>query len=203
MIYVINKENRHLFKSTIEKMHVLRYELFIRERNWSLPTQDNREEDQFDHEDAVYLVYLEPNGDVTGTGRLIPSTSSHMLNEVFADLCDGPVPIGPQYWEISRGGVKDVPHREEIWKNLSFACFEYCHMQGGEYLTLVTDLYIYKSWLANGALITPLGEPVKREDGTFIAAKSRVTNEWLIQSRTNSNLTSPSFNFVREEFTAI
>lgn len=202
MIYIITPENRHLFQTTLTKMHVLRHELFIQGRGWKLPSRNNEEHDQFDHEDAVYIVNIEPGGGVTGTARLIPSTSSHMLNDVFSDLCADGVPVGSEYWEVTRGGVTKGPGATLVWVSIAVACFEYCRMLGGEYLTLVTDLHFFQDWVASGAEISPLGEPVEHEDGTFIAAKVKMTNQWLAKTRSLTNLPSPVFSYVREEFKA-
>jgi acyl-homoserine lactone synthase len=80
-----------------------RKRLFIDLLRWDLRVEQNqREIDQFDGDDAVYLIALDQTGDHIGSLRLLPSEQPHILSTLFADLCPDGVPIGPTIFEVTR-----------------------------------------------------------------------------------------------------
>jgi acyl-homoserine lactone synthase len=86
MIHVITGANRHLFEPELLAHFRLRHEIYVVERNWTnLARPDGLERDQFDNEDATYILASE-NGQITGGSRLVPTTRPHLLSEVFPYL---------------------------------------------------------------------------------------------------------------------
>src|SRR3546814_17323406 len=80
-----------------------RKRLFVGLLGCDLSVQDARWEiDQFDDDDAVYLIALDQTGDHAGSLRLLPSNKPHILSELFPELCPAGVPTGPTTYEVTR-----------------------------------------------------------------------------------------------------
>jgi hypothetical protein len=57
MIHVITGANRHLYEPELLAHFRLRHEIYVVERSWSnLARPDGLERDQFDNEDATYIL---------------------------------------------------------------------------------------------------------------------------------------------------
>ncbi|MBK6705449.1 MAG: hypothetical protein IPG56_17935 [Caulobacteraceae bacterium] len=54
--------------------------------------------DEFDSEEAMYLIDVDANGDVQQSARLLPTLSPHLMSEVFAKLCDDGPPRSARVW---------------------------------------------------------------------------------------------------------
>jgi N-acyl-L-homoserine lactone synthetase len=81
-----------------------RKRVFVDLLKWKLAVVDDEYEiDQFDHAGAVYLICSDADGNHRGSLRLLPTTAPHILGSLFPDLCDGPVPTGPNVYELTRG----------------------------------------------------------------------------------------------------
>ena len=60
MIHVITGANRHLYELELLAHFRLRHEIYVVERNWTnLTRPDGLERDQFDNEDATYILASE------------------------------------------------------------------------------------------------------------------------------------------------
>lgn len=80
-----------------------RHRVFIEGLRWQLPVANGLERDQFDRADTLYAVAREPNGDICGCARLLPTTRAYLLDEVFPELVNGGLlPHSPDVWELSR-----------------------------------------------------------------------------------------------------
>ena len=63
MIYLVDRRNRADFNQQLEEMYRQRHQVYAEKRGWkSLLRPDKREIDQFDNEDAVYLMKLAEDG---------------------------------------------------------------------------------------------------------------------------------------------
>jgi acyl-homoserine lactone synthase len=76
MIHVVTGANRHLYEPELLAHFRLRYEIYVVERNWTnLAHPDGLERDQFDNEDATYILASE-NGQIIGGSRLVPTIAA-------------------------------------------------------------------------------------------------------------------------------
>ena len=92
--------------SILEEVLRLRHRTFVQRLGWDVPTDGEFERDEFDHADAWYLILSGDRGEVAGTCRLIPTTSSYMLAGPFRGLLeDRPPPSSAGVWECSRLAV--------------------------------------------------------------------------------------------------
>jgi acyl homoserine lactone synthase len=88
-------------------MFELRHEVFYDKLGWEVNSLDGLEIDIFDtKQDPVYVVSQGYDGEVYGCGRILPTTGTYMLGEVFPELLRGEkLPHSPFVWELSRLAV--------------------------------------------------------------------------------------------------
>ena len=80
-----------------------RYEIFVRRLGWDLPTRGFYEFDQFDHDGTSYILTLGENDALSGSCRMLPTTSAYMLSDIFVPLLGGqPAPRSSGVLELSR-----------------------------------------------------------------------------------------------------
>lgn len=87
----------------LRAMFAARKRVFIDLLRWDLPVlADKYEVDQFDNQQADYLILLDENGEHRASTRLLRTDAPHILRDMFPLLCPGPVPSGPATREITR-----------------------------------------------------------------------------------------------------
>lgn len=94
---------RQLGIGLVDLMHRFRHEVFIKRLKWSLPARDGVERDQYDTSRAKYVVLSDDSNRITACARLLPTTESYMLPDLFPELLGGcDAPSAPNVWELSR-----------------------------------------------------------------------------------------------------
>ena len=94
--------------------------VFIKRFGWKFTGYNHGlEQDQFDTEDAVYLVVQNSQGNVVGGARLLDTSRGSLLGEIFPYLVDGMVPADPRVFEVTRFVVD---HRRERLQGCGTAC---------------------------------------------------------------------------------
>ena len=150
-----------------------RKHVFIDLLKWDVPVlRGIYELDQFDNEDAIYLVAGNRNGEHLGSIRLLPTIGAHLLGSVFPNLCDGPVPSGLDIMEISRGCLSTRLRARErliIRNKLTTAVVAYALGRGVRQLSCIADAGWYSQILALGWDCRPLGLP-RRLAGSMTGA---------------------------------
>lgn len=85
-----------------------RYQLFVETLGWNLDVKNKLELDQFDRPDTLYVIAKDTDDQIVGTARLLPTTQSYLLSEVFPELLNGQEPPhSPDVWELSRFAAHD------------------------------------------------------------------------------------------------
>jgi acyl-homoserine lactone synthase len=176
MIHIVTSENRWLYENELREHHRIRYDIYVRENHWkNLKIEADRESDQFDNEDAIYLLAIE-DGRVVGGSRFVPTIKPHLLSEIFPSLADvRGIPRSTDIFEWTR--LFAVADRRD--RNTPAGCATGKILCGGlEFLlgeeaagfTLVTEAW----WLARthswGWKLAPLGMP------------ALIDGEWLVAS---------------------
>lgn len=83
----------------------LRHRVFVQRLGWALQSKspiDGLELDEFDDDEAVYMVVPDINGKVIAGLRLLPTTGRYLLASHFSSFVEGPLPRDPGVFEISR-----------------------------------------------------------------------------------------------------
>ena len=179
MIYAINKHNRSDFSRELDTMHRDRKRVFVDWLKWNVPVVDGiYEKDQFDNDDAVYIVAADPKtGQHWGSLRLMPSTRPHMLNEVFSVLCEDGVPIGPDIWEMTRICLSPSISREQGREALGMTwlgAVEFAMENNIRIITGLTHSVFISNILAAGIDIEPLGPATMFDGMQFSALQVRI-----------------------------
>jgi acyl homoserine lactone synthase len=109
---VISGASSHLPEGLYPRLARYRYQVFIERLGWQLPVQEQAETDQFDGPDSVYVVAEEPDGEISGCARLLPTDGPYLLSAVFPELLNGsPAPRDPTIWELSRFSAVQLSRR--------------------------------------------------------------------------------------------
>jgi len=168
-------------------LSVYRRKVFIDRLGWALPSEDDCEQDQFDRDDTVYLVAQDNVGEVIGCGRLLPTTGSYLLQEVFPQLLNGISPSSSfTVWELSRFAAGDLrsaasARREHLAERLMLKALRYCFRRGVRQLLAVTTLAVERLMLRAGVDLQRLGPP-SMSGGQPVLAVTIWVNERSINS---------------------
>lgn len=176
-IHVVNSANRHLYTSELTDFFRVRHQIYVEEKAWREDDRTGLEVDQFDTDDATYLLGTIDGSVMTGT-RLIPTDRSHMLADVFPYMCETPV-RDPRVAEWTRGFI--VPRFRErgigpIKGQFCASVMEYCLKEGIEKIGGVQDLYWLPVWKRYSWTVRPIGEP-REIDGRWCVAALFDVNE--------------------------
>jgi acyl-homoserine lactone synthase len=140
---------------------------------WDVPVTDGRYEiDQFDGACALYIADFDEHGRHCGSMRLLPSTSPHILGDLFAELSDQGVPRGPDTFEITRLCLPvrlGAAARLAVRNRLISAMVDHALAAGIRTLTGVVRPAFRDTVLAMGWNAAPLG-PVRIVEGMRLAA---------------------------------
>jgi acyl-homoserine lactone synthase len=162
MIHVVDAGNRHLYGAELEQHFRIRHQIYVGERKWmALERSDGREVDQFDNEDATYLLALE-NGRVIGGTRRVPKLGPHWRADVFPFLADvRGLQRGSDIVEWTRIFV--VPERRggdsKVLHTVLAGMFEHCLANDIAAITVVMETWWMPRFLELGWEVRPLGLP--------------------------------------------
>ncbi|MDK2768412.1 MAG: autoinducer synthase [Sphingomonas sp.] len=130
-----------------DNMHRARKRVFVDLLKWDVPVVAGAfERDEFDTDDAIYLVSAADDSTHLGSFRFLPTDRPHLLGKLFRDLCDGPVPSGPHILEITRGCLSPdlrAAARLRLRNELISAAVDYALENDVSAFTCVAD----SSWL--------------------------------------------------------
>ena len=185
MIEVVTSRNAILYQDALREMFHLRHRIFVERMGWeALRKPDRLERDQFDTDDAIYLLLTEDDGRVVGTHRMLPTTKPHLFSDVFSNLCAVKgVQRGEKILELTRTCVDEErlerPAMEKARKRIMVGLFEFCLRAGFEKFTLLTPTDLLFRYLLIGLDIKPLGMPVDMDGNKQVAVIVKVDQQAL------------------------
>jgi acyl-homoserine lactone synthase len=162
-VHMVTAGNRHLYEAALEQHFRIRYDIYVRERRWmALDRPDERDFDQFDTDDAIYLLALK-DGDVVGGSRFVPTTRPHLMSDVFPALALDGVIRAADVVEWTRIFVRK-DHRGEqaeprVESLMLAAIMEFALEQGYRAITVVMEAWWLPRLLGLGWRVVPLGLP--------------------------------------------
>ncbi|SIQ75625.1 acyl-homoserine-lactone synthase [Bosea sp. TND4EK4] len=180
MVHVIDRDNKHLYGDELEQHYRLRHRIYVDERRWEqLRRPDGREVDQFDTEEAVYLLDLD-HGRVIGGTRLVPTLKPHLMADVFPFLANVEgIQRGADIVEWTRIFV--VPDRRgpgsKTLHTVLAAMLEYCLRQDYRAITVVMETWWLPRFLELGWEVRPLGLPADIDGMNCVGTMISVTEE--------------------------
>lgn len=171
MIRIIDKDNIDLFATSMDQYFRLRYEVFVKELGWCKPNDQLKEIDQYDNENAAYVLSIDGNGDVVGCFRLYPTTQPHMLSEYFAQMVDGQVVQRDDVFELTRFAI--TPNRRDggvVYRELYLGMLEYCISRGITGTVAVLRTTRLAPLMGIGMNLRPMGLPqvIGNESNTVV-----------------------------------
>jgi acyl-homoserine lactone synthase len=158
MIRVIDRANRRRFIRTLEQQFRLRHEIFVKERGWKEFDRDGiYEMDQYDDENATYLISVDEYDEVVGSSRIYPTALPHMLSEQFPALVDGAVPQRIDLVEFTRLAICKSQRGTQIYHEQFLGLQEFCLDQGMSGATTLIRTHRIPIVQKAGMNVTPLG----------------------------------------------
>ncbi len=181
MIHVVSLTNQHLYGRQLDQMFRMRHTFYVEGHGWAgLSSHDGRETDEFDDEFAVYLMSIDPFGDVAASVRLNPTTGPTLLRK-FADHSDEPLPELDSVWDISRWIAAPQHRRADNprWpsnhqRELMVGILEFCLSRGLTHLTMLSELRLAERIAAYGWPLRHLGAPREYEGGKGVAIAAEI-----------------------------
>lgn len=161
----------------LRAMFAARKRVFIDLLKWDLPVLAGKYElDHFDNPSAHYLILMGPDGEHRASARILPTTGSHLLGDLFSELCEGEVPRGESVREISRFCIEpslDAGARRDARNQLVTALAEHAVQRGITDYTAIADICWFGKIRAFGWKCEALG-PVA-DDGENKLTALRIT----------------------------
>jgi N-acyl-L-homoserine lactone synthetase len=173
MVDIVTAENKREFEKQLHSMFEDRKRVFVDLLRWDIPITDGRFEiDQFDDDDAVYLVLSDSAGGHMGSLRLLRTDHPHILGNLFPFLCEQGAPTDSQIMEITRLCLcPRLPafDRLLVRNKLISAMVDYTRATDVKALTGVVTTRFLAQILKMGWRCEPLGLP-QMVDGATIGA---------------------------------
>lgn len=150
-----------------------RKRVFIDQCRWHIPALAGRYEiDQFDDPTCRYILLVDSDRQHLGSLRLLQTIRPHLLQTLFAQLCDGPVPTGSAVAEVTRLCLSPrlLPdQRRSVRNRLISELVDQALAAGIDTLTGVVTESFLTQVLAMGWNAGPLG-PVRDVSGDRLGA---------------------------------
>lgn len=166
---------------TLRAMFEDRKSVFVDLLGWDVPVLDGRFElDQFDDDEATYIIIAGEDGDHLGSARLLPTTRPHILGALFSNLCAAPPPTGPAVAEITRFCLsrrQNAAQRRRTRNQLVTALAWHALETGIRTYTGVAELGWLQQILAFGWDCRPLGIPARLECGMIGALAIEIRSD--------------------------
>jgi N-acyl-L-homoserine lactone synthetase len=176
-----------LFRSMFEE----RKRVFVDLLGWNIPILAGRYEiDQFDDDEAVYIVITDDSGEHCGSARLLRTDRPHILDTIFPHLCEDGPPTGPAVREITRFCLaRRLRARDRLVtrNRLISALVQHALHNGITAYTGVAEWAWFQQILSFGWVCVPLGLPSVSDPHSLSAMRitiSPATPHLLRQSGT-------------------
>lgn len=165
MIEAFSLRTAHNFGDALASQARLRYRVFVQHRALPHSFYDGMEYDEFDTPAAVYLVWRDPNMEVRGLIRMVPTSVSYMLEQYWPYLCQlQELPKSDHVWEMTRVCVDrsyEPSVRKVILPKLLCAVEEFSRRNGIRATVGVTRQHLLNHFFPGK--VRWLGEPTEVE----------------------------------------
>lgn len=173
MLQVLRSADSPACDAALRAMFAARKSVFVDLLKWDVPVlNDAYEIDQFDDVHATYVIVAETDGSHLGSARLLPTCRPHILDSLYADLCEEAPPRGPGICEITRFCLDrqlTARERRAVRDTLVTGLVEHALASGITAYTAIAEMGWFQQILAFGWRCVPLGPP-RIVDGRMLAA---------------------------------
>jgi acyl-homoserine lactone synthase len=162
MVIVLEGSERRRYRKYFDQLFRLRHQIFVKGRGWSLPSVNDCEIDQYDVDDAIYLLDLNDEDAIQGSVRMTPSERCSLLADYFPHLVEnGEAPRSPLVYECTRYIVLPAQKSREANRaakaRLLGAAVEWSLNHRLAYLQTVIDSVTLSSFVEMTPQTIPLG----------------------------------------------
>lgn len=173
MLRIVDHNDRNREHKALRSMFEARKQVFVDLLKWDLPVLAGRYEvDQFDDGEAVYLIVTDGEARHLASARLLAMTRPALLDSLYPDLVEGPVPQGPGTFEITRFCLSrgiDAGQRRKARDVLLVGIAQYALDNGIQVYTGVAEIGWFEQIRRFGWNCHALGAP-QRRDGRLLTA---------------------------------
>lgn len=186
-VHLISNENRDLYGAELDRYFRIRHEIYVEERGWKeLERPDGREIDQFDTDQAVYLLAID-NQKIVGGMRMLPTTAPTLLSDLFPQLSLRGIVRGKDIFELSRFFVVRERRGEQAHPRVEAlvqcAAMEYGVATGLRSFTIVCEAWCVPILHEQGWRSKPLGVPEKINGFSTVAVEVEVSRDAVEEIR--------------------
>ena len=175
MLRIIDHQNRASEHRALRSMFEARKRVFIDLLKWDIPALAGRFElDHFDDVDATYLIVTDADGEHLASSRLLLTTRPALLDSLFPELVDGPVPQGADVLEITRFCLSPgigARQRRVARDSLLVGLAEFALANGIRTFTGVAELAWFRQVEGFGWDCRPLGPPQLHSGAALVALR--------------------------------
>ena len=175
MLLIIDHQNRASEHRALRSMFEARKRVFIDLLKWDIPALAGRFElDHFDDVDATYLIVTDADGEHLASARLLLTTRPALLDSLFPELVDGPVPQGRDVLEITRFCLSPgigARQRRVARDSLLVGLAEFALANGIRTFTGVAELAWFRQVEGFGWDCRPLGPPQLHSGAALVALR--------------------------------
>lgn len=158
--------------AVLRSMFEARKRVFVDLLKWDVPVLAGTWElDHFDDTDATYLILTDGGSGHVASTRLLKTTRPHLLDSLYPELVEGPVPAGPTIREITRFCLDRslrAPERRQARDWLISSLTLHALEHGITHYTGVAELGWFDKIRTFGWNCMALGTP-RRIDGRMLA----------------------------------
>lgn len=183
----------------IDQMHILRKRVFVDHLKWDygLTVIGDKEYDEYDNENAIYLVQPNEKGEAVAGLRLMPTKQPYMIQKSYRDyLWNEECPTQDDIYEITRFCSKyTLPDSKERHKNiasagqLTAAAIEYGLVKGISKYVALTNVSVYKMIMKVGWDPKPIGPTKITPDNLpSVVCEYSVSKEMLAHIRQKNSI---------------
>lgn len=199
MIHAVTAANAALYEDQLDQMHRMRHDMYVVQRGWTgLQARAGREFDEFDTQEAVYLMNLSDTGELRATFRLMPTSSPYLLQKLSGFVLGEP-PASPKIWDMTRWMIAPSERKQKgearsrAQAELGCGLFEFACTRGLTHYTTLADVAFFPALEVAGWVYEPLGLPTPFEGGkgTAIAIKIETGAQALRHIRTVCGIHHP------------
>ncbi len=165
MIFMLEGSQRRQLRYYFDRMFKLRHQIFIEELGWNLPKAcGDQEIDEYDVDEAVYLLDITDTDVLQGTVRLTPSMSCSLVADYFPHLIEcGLSARSPLVYEATRYIFlplsRNAAQNRMAKARLLAGMVEWCLTKKLSHIQCVVDMKAFPSWVELVPQTMPLGLP--------------------------------------------
>lgn len=197
MITIVDSRNAKRHADLLDRQFRLRHDIFIKERGWAeFDVDGTHERDQYDDDNATYLIATDDYGIVAGGFRLYPTVLPHMLSEAFPQLVEGALIQRSDVFELTRFGMRKSERRSRHYFELLTAIQEFGLMEGLSGFTMVINPLRIPILQGFGFEIEPLGLPAPVNGDPTIAVLFHVSEQYCARVRNRTSVHDALFGDV-------